>query len=363
MKSISIFFFVSLLVVGFKCQDVNKIKNNDASIGNVEELCFLQSEIDKAFGFEGSTDAVDTFVVVMNLINRSKFDEALNLLQQYSLDTLWHSGFFGLRPRNSLDTKLHYLVYRYEEALQNLPFEALDGLLVMGAHDSSVNFRMLNEIELLYISNMYRTAELDAQGIVKACNKLIKKIGKKSFRLEFIKASALMTLKRYDEAIEIYKSLVTADYYPFQSLKSIAEAYVLKGDTSNAKSYRAVFHKMFPTQSLLIDININSSEGEIIDVIKSFVLHNRQRERILAKTILARHLLLAGETDKLDSVITSYLKGFKELTTNDPVLKYEAGVYFDLKMRLLFKLKKYDQICEFALLELRDNPVVQINSE
>jgi hypothetical protein len=315
------------------------------------------------FGIGNPTKNNDTFCIVIKLINESDLDSAFSILRMFPLDTIKHSGYFGFTPKNLLDSRLNYLMFRYEEAKQNLPSEGLQGMIVKSAIDESTMFQKLNLVEQLHTSNLNEKNKEKAKSIIELSDQISKENNIHANRLHFLKAYSYNILGDVELAIEIYQSLIKEGYYEMISLKAIIGIYLNKKDTASAGKFMDIFKSRFPDEPLITSVDYKSSEKDILELKGKCEQRNRQRDLIILNTILARHLLYTKQIGRLEKMVSSYEDSFKLITATDFYVKFERGVFFDIKMRLLFLNGKFKELCEFALTELRDNPVISISSE
>ncbi|QGW26979.1 tetratricopeptide repeat protein [Phnomibacter ginsenosidimutans] len=313
-------------------------------------------------GIQDNYATKDTFSLIIQYINKSELDSALYFLKKFPMDTLTYSVYSGIEPENRKDLKMNYLVYRYEEALQNLPASFLSSLQVVGYEDenSPVN---LHYIEFLYLRNLEKPSKQLALTIIDSSNATLNAVKGEPLRLEFIKANAYETLGEYEKAINTYESLLAFNYYPYQSIRALIRICTMQKQLTKAASFIQLYGKRYPNEPLIERISFRSAEDSIIREIKKAESCNRQRDYIKGMAYLAQHWLFTKQYAKLDEFLDYYFENLNTQLRADETVLYQRGVCYDLKMKRLFIQKRYNEVCEFALLKLTENSVVQIASE
>ena len=358
-----LFFFFYLIF--FSCNSKQIKKNNTKSLSFPEQTVSLNDNlIGLLVGSDADSDTSDNASKIIYYINHSRYKEAGKLLtSNYSYDTVRHSGFWGLGCRNILDEICSYLFFRYENFLNNLPQEQQElmivGSLIGKKGDIIYN---LEELEDLYVMNLNDRDSSKAKNIASYARKLIMTSKKRQRRVEFILANSLFDTGDIDGGLVLFKKLIEENYYALPAYRRIINMLNKSSDSVRVVDYIEGFKKQFPDEPLIKDL-VNSSTQDIIEAMHTFSKNNNQRDLVLARTILAIHYIDNKDYLQVDSMIENYFRNFREFTANDVLVKYQQGIFFDLQMRRYYIDNKFDSLCSYALLELRENPVIEITSE
>ncbi len=360
-------FFLAFicLIWGFSCNSKRAKEANTKVWVSSEQITSLNDNlVDLLVGDNVVCDTSDNASKIIYYLNCSRYKDAYRLLiSNYSYDTVRHSGFWGLECKNVLDEVCSYLFFRYENFLDNLPKEQQERMIARSViHDNGNIIYNIEELENLYVNNSNDQDSSKAINIVSYAKKIMTISKKRLRRVEFILANSLFDIGDINGGLLLFKKLIEENYYALPAYKRIINMLNKSSDSTGVVDYIVEFRKRFPDEPLTNNLT-NSSTQDIMEAMHTFSIHNNQRELILARTILARHYLNNEDYLQVDSMIETYFKDFKEFTANDILVKYQRGFFFDLKMRRYYIENKFDSICGYALLELRENPVVEINNE
>jgi hypothetical protein len=364
MQSSKKYFLVFFVFAGFLSCKSNK-EHKNARIFNsrlTDSFPVSNTELNYLLGVQLEGNGLDSFSSIVSSINHSDYKIAKKLLENYSYDTVRHSGFWGINSKSLLNPKFSYLFFRYENALANLPQEEQQLMIVGSAiHEPSLIYEV-QSIEYAYVANLNNQDSTAAHDIVMRANKLIVRGKKRIRRIEYLLANAYLDIGNVDSALSIFDILIDEDYYSLPSYKRVIDFLSKTKDSVKMKRYKTDFYNKFPNEPLITEINYKSSTETILLTLQKCTTSNYQRDVIRARTILARHYLVVGQYAAVDSMVDAFFRNFDEMTANDFLIGYQKGVFFDLRMRRLYLQKKFTDMCGFALLSLRENPVVKINN-
>ncbi|WP_152267312.1 hypothetical protein [Agriterribacter humi] len=343
----------------------NKTKTTNAEKVKNGSIFLDHNLVNLFLGIEITGDSSNIVSKIIASLNCSQYEVAGKLLvSNYSCDTVYHSGFWGLQNTNQLDNIGSYLFFRYESFLNNLPQEQQELMIVGSLIHKPQILNAIQELEYSYVKNSNNHDSLSATHIIHQAKKLMNGSQKRIRRIEFILANSLFDVGDINGGLIVFKKLIEENYYALPSFKRIINTLRNAADSAQLEQYIDQFKNRFPDEYLVQQINHNnSSTADIVAATHEFAVKNNQRDFILAKTILARHYLNNKNYLEADSIINEYFKNFKEFTANDFLVKYERGVFFDLQMRRFYMQNKFDRLCEYALISLRENPVIEIKNE
>lgn len=342
----------------------NKIKIPNAADSKNDSIFLDDNLVNLFLGIEIIGDSSSIASEIITSLNCSRYEEAVRLLMlNYSGDTVHHSGFWGLQSASKLDNICSYLFFRYENFLNNLPQEQQERMIASSLIHESPIINNLQELEYLYVKNLNDHDSLSATHIVLQARRLIDGSKKRLRRVEFLLANSLFDMGDIDGGLILFNKLIQENYYALPSFKKILGTLSNASDSVKLEHYMHKFKDRFPDGCLIQQISYKSSTKDILTAIQILNSKNNQRDLILARTMLARHYLHNKNYQAVDSIIDTYFRNFAELTADDFLVKYQRGVFFDLRMRRYYIKKEFDSICDYALISLRDNPVIEIKSE
>lgn len=362
----SAFFLLFICIVfSFSCSSKkNKEAKTKTLISSEQAISLNNNLIDLLVGGDGVPDTSDNASKIIYYINYSRYKDAGKLLiANYPYDTVRHSGFWGLRCENILDEKCSYLFFRYENFLDNLPQEQQELMIVASVIGKKGDvIHDLEELEDQYVMNLNNRDSSRARNIVSYARKLMTTSRKRQRRVEFILANSLFDIGDINGGLVLFSKLIEENYYALPAYKRIINMFSKSSDSARIVDYKKRFKKQFPYEPLIQDL-VNDTPQDIIEAIHTFSKNNNQRDLVLGRTILARHYLDNKDYLQVDSMIENYFRNFREFTADDDLVKYQQGVFFDLKMRRYYIDNKFDSLCGYALIELRENPVIEITNE
>lgn len=311
-------------------------------------------------------DTANPIESAMYFLNKSKFSAGLTVLRtKYNLDIAYYSGgFHGIKEKESVEANklIRYTYFRFND-YSNPRIVGGELYNQLSLVDTTEKLYHLQEVEAPYIGIKEDMDSLTAEKLVPLLKKLNEKYGNAK-RLEFMLASEYLLLNDTIKAMSIFDRLIGSDYYALCSLRALTASFSDKSPLLMNK-YSALLDRKFPDEcnfykarSLLATIKEDSMVYECKKCFQSVF----QADSIYARLLLSKFYMFHKSLGKVDSLVNGYLKIEDGEPFNDD-RKYIKGVYYDFKLRTLFLRGRYYEMQKFAEKKIRDNPVVQIDSD
>lgn len=346
------------------CSNNLKTKTEESKTNVTDNLVPSENLIQLCYGVDTKIDTSSFLEMSMYYLMRSEYRKCITLIKsRYRVDTMRHSGFYGfeISPSERQDQILKYILFRYENFLDNLPMEAQSILLVSSAFSQNTELYKLQEIEEKYVKNNKDKSNEAARELINEVAK-IKEQFSDSKRLDFILAKEYLIIGEQQKALSIYDKLIDNDYYSLVCLRNVIDYLSDKENSVLRGKYMSVLKQRFPDQCNIKDISLSLSMDSIYKICHQCIKSDFQKDSITAKLALSQYFLYTKNYKSLDSANDAYFKQYTELNLDSFVL-YEHGMYLDLKMRSFFLQKKYIELCKYAHEELDYNLILSINND
>ena len=333
---------------------------HDSPTAKVDSLPLSQNLEDLFWGNIDFRDTSNYLEASMFNLNKSDYKSACILIQKsYSLHQLNIGGFSGFQFNKDYFAQAYeqYFLFRLNGFTNNIGDRALLNQLVGAIIDPKSSLYKLFYVEFLYLNSD------DYEGNINYI-KSLKKSNPKSLRLDYILAMEYLKSNNLDSSLKLFNILIEKDYYALPSLRNIIQ-YLSDNHNLILEKYLVLFNKKYPSECNLFALNKSFKKVSVDSlplICNNCINSIFQRDSVYALVLLAQYYLSINNIEKADSMAEDYIHNLDKKTFDSTVL-YEKGNYLDLKMRILFKEKKYSSLCNFINTKLEDNPIITIDNE
>jgi hypothetical protein len=359
MKKYTIVLLTILIGCISNQQDSNQSNSSQPYINAIHPNSLSKNLVDLLWGNSNYYDTSNYLEASIFYINKSDYKKASIFFEKsYDLNLLNIGGFTGFKFDNRYFAQNyeHYCLFRLDEFTKNIGDNALLNQLLQAIFQRKDSLYKLSYAEF-FCFNSDNLA--DNISYIKS----LQKEYPKSLRLDYLLANQYLKGKNLDTALALFDNLIKSDYYALPSLRNVIQ-YLSDAHDTLINKYLFILDTKYPSACDLFKLNksFKKTSFDSLPLICSSCINSVfQRDSVYAGVLLAQYYLSINNIGKADSMAENYIQNLDKKTFDSTVL-FEGGNYMDLKMRILFKEKKYSALCDFIKFKLQDNPVINIDN-